>query len=131
MPNIRYIIRRINKSIKDTGLNTILKRANEELEYDSYGEPISGSPTFIEIPVRIAVDTDRRDHELTPIGSMPDEKREYIHVYFQGDVDVRIGDKIVYPAGTDQEWLIGNIFPAQIKDVTIFTEARAFRDASV
>lgn len=129
MPNARSIRRKLTKKvIQKLGLDTVIYRKTIGQTLDPYGEPVS-APVITQIPARIVIETDKRQEFWSDMGGLPDPKKEYICFYCDGTLDIRMGDKVIYPAGSGIEWIVEMIYPNMINDVCIITEARAYRDA--
>lgn len=129
MPNPKAIKRKLNKKvINNLGFDTMILRSDSATQLDSYGEPINSPWPFIQMPIRIVVDIDKRDNEGGEIGGLADDKREYFEFFCSGDSDIKLGDKIVYPANTPNQWFIDKIEPITINNVVVIIEARAYKD---
>lgn len=127
--NPRSIKRKLDKKVIGAlGLDTVYLRSTPASGLDPYGEPIETPWPFTPFPIRIVIDTDKRDNQGSEIGGLPDRKREYVYFYCKGDVDIRMGDKLVYPANTDNQWLVDMIEPTMINNVPVICEVKAYRD---
>lgn len=130
MPSGNAIRRKLSKKVIDKmGVDTVLLRVSGTVEKDAYGEPVTSPWPFDSFPIRIVVDQDKREGEMTDIGALPDKKRDFLYFYCKGDFDIRIGDKIVYPAGSTTQWLVDLVVPTVISGVPVIIEAKAYRDA--
>lgn len=119
------------KFINQIGIEVDLKRFNNEVALDIYGEPVDGN---INLPVarkiKIVIHRDKRKVEETVVGGLPDNNgKEVLQFYFSGSEDVKTGDKIVYPPNTETEWTVVFIEPTMLFGKNIMNEAKANRDA--
>lgn len=129
MPNPHKIRRKLNKKvIKNLGLDTVFLRHLRSSGVDAYGEPVTSPTPYVSTPIRIVIDTDKRKVESSEIGGLADDKRDFIYFYCDGATDLRIGDAIVFPANSDNHWLVGEVIPTMINDIPVIMEAKAFRD---
>lgn len=128
----RRIQRLICKNfINKSGVDVILKRFDHSVELDIYGEPISGS---IILPsgrvIKIVVNNDKRQVEETLAGGAPNnDGKEMLYFFCSGSEDVKTGDKILYPPGTQTEWIIYFIEPSYLNGKVIMNEVKCKRDA--
>lgn len=130
MPNGKSLRRKLSHKIIDRfGLDTILKRPQEGLELDGYGEPIITPWPFDQFPIRLVIDEDKRREDETDIGGLPDGKHEFIYFFVKGDCDIRIGDKVLYPSGSINEWMVTRLQPNIFKGINVINEVRAQRDS--
>lgn len=128
MPSANSLRRKLtSKVINNLGLDTVMLRSDPNATLDAYGE--QQEPwDFDSTPIKIVIDTDKRDTQDGLLGGLPDPKKEYLVFFCAGDFDLRVGDKIVYPAGSENQWLVDVVQPQIFKGVCVITEARAYRD---
>lgn len=125
------IKRKINKAlICGQGQSVIKKRFQPGSEaMGIFGEPADGTWAFLEETIKIVIKTDKRHVDETLIGGLPeDDNKEILHFYCSADEDVKIGDKIVYPPDTPNEWIVFSIIPNVVGGVEIVTEVKCHRD---
>lgn len=129
--NPNSIKRRLDqKVINRLGIETTYYRYNDpSVTKDAYGEPANPSPTPLSFPITIVIDTDKRHEDESDAGGMANQKNEFIYFYCSGSIDIRIGDKVLYPAGSTTQWLVNFVVPNMINNVVVITEVKAFRDA--
>ena len=117
--------------INRLGIDVIKKRFNEDdVPMDAFGEP-TGDPAafFAEETIKIVIDTDKRSVEETVIGGIPDDgSKEIFQFYCAGDVDVKTGDKIVYPVDTPNEWIVFFVSPNIHYGINVLNEVKCHRD---
>ena len=131
MPNAKSLRRKLTKKvIKALGLDTVYLRINAVPgdQYDDYGEPIASPWEYASGAIRIVIERDKRDMNATDMGGLPDPKKEWLDFYCAGDIDIRYGDKVVYPANTNSIWVVDKVEPFMMNDVVVITECRAYRD---
>lgn len=132
-----YALRnKISRKVLDRfGFDTKILRSKKteedgsKIEFDRYGEPIKSPWLFDEIPIRIFVSQDKLDDESTGIGGLPDDKKELLEFFCKGDVDIRMGDKLIFPVNSSYQWLIGYIEPMMMSDVCVAIKVKANKDA--
>src|SRR5574343_588738 len=129
MPSGSSLRRKLSRKVIDRlGLDTTLLRAETTVTKDRYGEPVETPWVYTEFDIRIVIDQEKMVGEQTQIGGLNDDKKDILCFYCKGDFDIRIGDKIIYPPASDNEWLIKYIDPQVFKGVVVISECRAYRD---
>lgn len=120
-----------NRFINKLGVEVDLKRFNNHVELDIYGEPISGDILLpVTRKIKIVINSDKRKVEETLIGGLPENSgKEQLYFYCSGTEDIRTGDKIVYPPNTQTEWIVCFIEPSILFGETIMSEVKCDRDA--
>lgn len=127
--NPKRLKRKINKKVlKKYGLDLTLLRLNESAEVDRYGEPITSPWPFDELTIRVFIEHERDFLEQMALGGLTDDKKEYLQFWVSGDADIRLGDKIIYPSGSEEQWLINRIEPYAMNDIVWVNEVRAIKD---
>ena len=130
MPKAKKVKKKLDKRIiRRYGLDTVLLRssvANSSL--NRYGEPSDPSTAFEEIDIRIDIATEKSDLDAMEIGGLSNDKKEMLYFYSSGSDDVRVGDYVVYPAGSENRWLIEFILPNIMNDTVVLNEVKAYKD---
>lgn len=131
MPSAGSLKRKLNrKVINKFGFDVIYKRYNgTSPSLDKYGEPIGGSWTLASGTIKIVIDSDKREVEESLVGGLPeDNNKEVLKFYYSADSEMRIGDKIVYPVSTPNEWIVYYLEPIVFDGVIVINKARCHRD---
>lgn len=112
------------------GQNVIKKRYTQGSEVMGiFGEPSDGTWTFAETTIKIVIKTDKRHVDETLVGGLPEsDSKELLHFYVSADEDIKIGDKIVYPVDTPNEWIVFSVIPTVVGSVEVTTEVKCHRD---
>jgi len=132
MPRGNRVQKKLKKKfIRRFGVDVIQKRYTAGSEnLNIFGEPDDGTWALTETSIRIVVDTDKREVDETLIGGLPQySNKEVLYFYCAGDADIQIGDKIVYPPSTPNEWIVYFFIPNMFDGVDVINEVKCHRDS--
>lgn len=132
MPNGNSLKKRLTrKVINKFGFLVTHKRYNGTTALDKYGEPVDGvlSTAFTESQLKIVIASDKREVDETVIGGLQkQDNKEILGFYYSGADSVRTGDKIIYPVGSEDEWIVYYVEPIIFDGVDVINKAKCHRD---
>jgi hypothetical protein len=129
MPNGNSMKRKLTrKFINKRGFEVTFFRYQKNAPKDRHGEPIDDNWPRDTYTGLIVIDTEKLDNYQSMIGGLTEDKKEILFFLCAGDLDVRVGDKMIYPGDTDNQWLINHIEPQVFEDVVVLQEIKAMRD---
>jgi hypothetical protein len=142
----QQIIKKLEKKVfKKLGQDITLIRYNadgDNSELDPYGEPPTDEngnilPSWGNSPnnkperiVRAVIMDIKLEDEEKSLGGISNQKREMITLYLSQTEDVRLYDCILFPAGSEREYVIEILMPNYLQEDNLIWEAKAFRDST-